>query len=411
MIGELFGFGGEAHQDLAGPFPLAHNLRHVGGGHQMQIQGAVALLFELLGRSLLGPIIGGRGSLDDHVLAIAQGQHIVQQILRGLDGHHLHALGGGQLHRARHQGHLGAPAGGGLRDGVAHLAAGAVGEEAHGVHGLPGGPGGDQHPQARHILGRGEDLDTLFHDLRRLAHAARAHVAAGQQAPFGADGQDAAGQQNPEVFPGGDIVPHAGVHGRGDEHGRAGGQHGGGQHIVRDAMGHFGHDIGGGRGDQKQIGLLGQGHVLHLPALGTVKGVRDAGIIAEGLKGEGRNELAGVRGHDDMHPRARFAQTGNHLAALVGRDASRDAHDHGFSIQCAHYPLDLLVFQIAAIGEQAAVDLLDGQGDGLHVLGLNQGLSAGHQLTGALGRLNDQGITAVHLLGQFHDAGLIDRHI
>ena len=42
------------------------------------------------------------------------------------------------------------------------------------------------------------------------------------------------------------------------------GQNGGGEHIVGQAVGKLSQNVGRGRGHQYQVGLVGQGNVLHL---------------------------------------------------------------------------------------------------------------------------------------------------
>ena len=64
--------------------------------------------------------------------------------------------------------------------------------------------------------------------------------------------------------------------------------------------------------------------------------------------------------------------------------------------------MELLLFlRVALVGEQTAVDLFDGDFQGLHVLGIHQRLSAVHQLAGALAGLHHKRITGIHFFRQF----------
>ena len=172
-----------------------------------------------------------------------------------------------------------------------------------------------------------------FHDLRRLAHAARPGVAAGKKAAFRTDKVDAAGLQGAQIGLCCLGRPHARVHGRSQQNGRFGGQQGGGEHIVSDPTGQLGHQIGRGRSHQKQVGLLGQRNMLHIPAFGAGEGIHTDGTLAEGLKGQRGHQPGGVFRHNDVHLMAQLFQPGNDLAGFIGRNAARHAHDdlHGIT--------------------------------------------------------------------------------
>ncbi|MNC54437.1 hypothetical protein D3C75_1039210 [compost metagenome] len=96
-----------------------------------------------------------------------------------------------------------------------------------------------------------------------LEHAAEANIATGLTAGGRAEHLDVAALQQFEVGLGGLIAPHGLVHRRRDGHGSVGGQHQGGQQVVGDALGHTRQQVGGGRGDQYQIGPLGQFDMAH----------------------------------------------------------------------------------------------------------------------------------------------------
>ena len=202
-----------------------------------------------------------------------------------------------------------------------------------------------------HIARSGKQLHAALHDLRRLAHASRAHIAAGQISALGADTVHAARLQDFQVFLCRNIFPHASVHRRGDQHGRAGGQAGGGQHIVGDTVSQLGHDIGRSGRDDKEIGALGQGNMLHLPALGPCEGIHHAGLVGQGFKGHGRNKLGGVLCHNHTHRSAQLFQARHRLAALIRRDAARHAKYNCLPVQHAH---DVTAPRLPGCGDRSA---------------------------------------------------------
>ena len=190
------------------------------------------------------------------------------------------------------------------------------------------GPAGNQDPQALHVPSMAQQAADRLHDGLRLAHAARAAVAAGQAAAVRAHGTHPAGKKGSEVLLRRLSRPHAGVH-RGRKHnGRFGSQKRGGQHVVGNAAGQLGHQVGRGRGHEHQIGLLRQGDVPDIPRRHARERVHAYRAGAEGFKRERRDEPGGVFRHDDIHVRAQFLQARNDLARLVGRDAAGDAHHH-----------------------------------------------------------------------------------
>ena len=235
------------------------------------------------------------------------------------------------MHRAGNNGHLRAALSSSLRDGIAHLAGGIVGQVTHRVDALHGGASGDQHLQALQILLGGQQLANRVHDLYRLAHATSAGIAAGQHTAGGAYRPDTASQQGLQILLRGLCRPHAGIHGRCQQNGGLGGQQRGGEHIIRNAMGQFGHQVGGGRSNQKHIRFLCQRDMLHIPAFHPGEGIHTDRAVAQGFKGKRRNQLGGVLGHDHIHFRMELAQAGYHLAGLIRRNAAGNAQHHMFA--------------------------------------------------------------------------------
>ena len=104
-----------------------------------------------------------------------------------------------------------------------------------------------------------------FDDFFGFAHAPHAVVATGKQSARGADKACSAPFERPQIFLRGRVVPHARIHRRGKQERRARRKRRGRQHIVRDAVRDFRHDVGRRRSNQKQIRALGERHMFHFP--------------------------------------------------------------------------------------------------------------------------------------------------
>ena len=156
---------------------------------------------------------------------------------------------------------------GGLGEGVAHLAAGAVAEEADGIDRLAGASGGDKDGFAGEVLlsaASCEGGENRLGDGFDVGEAAGAGHAAGEIAAAGLDDGDAAGFEQLDVGARGGMVPHVHVHRRGDDDGRGGGEEHGGEKVVGEAVGHFGENVRGGGRDDDSVGGLRLGDVLDL---------------------------------------------------------------------------------------------------------------------------------------------------
>lgn len=68
----------------------------------------------------------------------------------------------------------------------------------------------------------------------------------------------------------------------------------------------FGADIGGRRGDDREVGFLCQFHMLYFKFKIPVKGVRQALIDRQGFKRQRCDKLHRIFCHDDMHIRVLF---------------------------------------------------------------------------------------------------------
>ena len=175
-------------------------------------------------------------------------------------------------------------------------------------------------------------------DLGRVGQPALAGVHAGEPADGGLDDDGAAAAQRGHVLPGGGVLPHLGVHGGREDHRAAGGEQGVGEQVVGEAVRGLGEQVGGGRGDHDQVGVLPDPHVRDL-----VDVVPDLG--GDGLPGQRRpGRLAdevqrGLGGH---HPDvvAGLGEPAQQLARLVGGDAA--AHpQHDLRRACRPWPWSL----------------------------------------------------------------------
>ncbi|MCY1438857.1 hypothetical protein D9M68_594710 [compost metagenome] len=171
-----------------------------------------------------------------------------------------------------------------------------------------------------------------------LQHAPRTDVAAGLAAGSGTEEVHAAAAQQLGVGLGGRIAPHRLVHRRGEGDLGVGGQHQGGQQVVGDALGQARHDVGGGRGDQHQVGPAGQFDVAHGRFGGGVEQVHVHRVAGQGLHGQGSDEFTPALGHHYADFGAQVAQAADQFGALVGGDTATHTQDDAFLVQPQHRP-------------------------------------------------------------------------
>ena len=215
-----------------------------------------------------------------------------------------------------------------------------VGEVADGIQRLLSGAGGDQHALAAQIVGQGQLSQHILQQILGLGHFAGTHGAAGQTAAGGLDDFPAVAAQGLQIVLGHGVFEHIGVHGRGNQLGALAGQYGGGEHIVGQTVGQFGADVGGGRGDEHQIGALGQRDMLYLMAEVAVKGVHHGAAAGELLEGQGGDELGGMLGHHHLYGSVLFYQSGSQCGGLIGGDAAGDTQQNGLSTKHSGVLLD-----------------------------------------------------------------------
>ncbi len=265
------------------------------------------------------------------------------------------AAGGGRERSGRgDEDDLRAALAGGFGEGVAHLAGGAVAEEADGVECLARAAGGDEDGLGGEVLdvaGRGCGEDG-FDDGVEICEAAGAGHAAGEIAGVGIYEVHTAAAQEGDVGLGGRVIPHVDVHGGGDDDRSFGGEEQGGEEVVGEAVGHLREDVGGGGGDDDDVGELGLGDVLDL-ACGIEAGggrlrcgflVRGFGpeagddlVAGEGGEGERADELLGGASHDDVDVGSALLEEADQLGGLVGGDSPGDAYRNAEGFHGSYY--------------------------------------------------------------------------
>ena len=250
----------------------------------------------------------------------AAGDHRVVHLRGALHVHATHAGGRGEGAGPGDERHLRPAARGGLRDGEAHLAGGAVGDVADGVDSLVRGPGVHENTQPGEVA-RGEKRERRGHDLVHRRELALAHVPAGEPPAVGAGKAHAALAQRGNVGLRGGALPHVDVHAGGHQHRAAppAGQKRRREAVVGDAAGHLGHHVGRGRDHHGGVRPLGKVDVRDGGGRVAVERRGDRGP-GERLEGRGAHELLGVGGHGHADLAARLLKPAQHLAGLVRGD-------------------------------------------------------------------------------------------
>ncbi len=90
--------------------------------------------------------------------------------------------------------------------------------------------------------------------------------------------------------------------------------------VVGDAVGELRDDVRGGRGDDEEVGPVGEIDVARMPALFLVVEIGGDGMPREDLQGQGRDELLRVLRHDDADLVTAFDEPAREIGGLVGGD-------------------------------------------------------------------------------------------
>ena len=147
----------------------------------LQGDGEVAILFLYLLVGVTGGGVVGYGTAhdDDVLLGAARGDGL-EHLLSADDRNDLNALKRCDSNGTRHQCHLGASQHGHLRQGIAHLAGGVVGDIAHRVDGLLRRTCRDQQFLALQVFLLGQMEEDMLQQYLFGGHLATADIATGQ---------------------------------------------------------------------------------------------------------------------------------------------------------------------------------------------------------------------------------------
>ena len=129
------------------------------------------------------------------------------------------------------------------------------------------------------------------------------------------------------------VVVHVAVHGGADDDGRAGGEHGGGEGVVRQPLGYPRDGVGGRGGDDHDVGALRDGHVVDTQFRARVEDVGDDRPVGDAAECERRREPGRGFGHDDVDHRALLGELAGEVDCLVAGDAAGDPQRYRLAIQ------------------------------------------------------------------------------
>ena len=128
-----------------------------------------------------------------------------------------------------------------------------------------------------------------------------------------------------QVLLGRRVVEHVRVHGRGDDHRRAGRQHRRGQSVAGQARGHGRNGMRRGRSDDYDVGPQGYRHVVHAQVRLRVEQVDVDLSVGHAAERQRRDELGCAPGHYDIHQGAGLDELACQVDRLVAGDAAGHA--------------------------------------------------------------------------------------
>jgi hypothetical protein len=189
-------------------------------------------------------------------------------------------------------------------DGMAHLARRAIGEVADGVDGLARRARGDEDAFAGQIASRREQALERLDDGIDLRQPSPPGQPGSQLARVGLQHRHAALPQHPHIGHDGRMLPHAAVHGGGDEDRAAGGEKQRRQKVVCDSVSGLREQIGGGGRHDQGLRPLRELDVLDGIGRLRIEKVGEHRPARERPEGQRAHELFGVRRGHHGHPRA-----------------------------------------------------------------------------------------------------------
>ena len=191
----------------------------------------------------------------------------------------------------------------------------------------------------------------MLHDYLFRLHLARTRIATSQSAYDRIDDMIAISLKFGKIILQDRVLPHAGIHGGRNQLGCAGGQHGGGEHVVADAVSQFANNVCCTGSHNKQIAALGQRYMFYVEREVTVEGINNALVVGKRFERHGRNKLGGVLRHNHMHIGMQLNEHRSQIGALVGSNTARNAQYDGLSRQhitlfTLHYSLFTLHYSL-----------------------------------------------------------------
>ena len=126
----------------------------------------------------------------------------------------------------------------------------------------------------------------------------------------GTDERDAVGNELREIALRRLVRPHVRVHRRRKQNFCAGGQQHRGGEIVGVTAGHLGHQVGGGRRDDDQIGFAREPDVADVEFARRIEQVGEDALADNGAGRQRRDEMLGRLGEDAAHGEGRAPSAG-----------------------------------------------------------------------------------------------------
>ena len=197
-----------------------------------------------------------------------------------------------------------------------------VGNETYRINGFPGRPCGYKDLLSCQVLGISGLPQYIPVQHFGLRHLAGPRIPAGQITAGRRNDLHAVSAADLQIILKDWVLIHIGVHGRGNDFPAPARHDGGGQHVVRNAMGNLADHIGRGRGHHHNIRLLCKGHMLHAELKVPVKCIHQAFVACQALKSYGINEVSGVLCHQYMDLHALFNQHAGQAGCLISCNAS-----------------------------------------------------------------------------------------
>ena len=126
------------------------------------------------------------------------------------------------------------------------------------------------------------------------------------------------------------MVVHVSIHGGGNDQ-RTGGRHNSSREgVISQSQGKLGDAVNSGGGDDNNVCLLRQGHMLNAVLGVRVKGVDHHCPVGETAKGQGRDKLGCAIAHDDVNQRSSLHQLAGQVQSLVTGYAPSHSQDYVF---------------------------------------------------------------------------------